>query len=213
MIKNYLKTAFRSLVRKKVYAIINITGFAIGLAVSILIIFYIKHELTYDRFHVNKDRIYRLAFEQSDGNDTSKEPHSVPIMGPVLHQEFPEIKNFARLSTYHGGTLTLANHGFRESKIRYADSFFSRIFSFPPMKGNPQTALAGPNKIVLTRELAAKIFPGVDDLEKTLTYNNQNTLTITQFVISIALVIPILTVGYQSMRAANIDPTKSLRYE
>jgi putative ABC transport system permease protein len=178
MIRNYLKTAFRNLVRNRVYAIINITGFAIGLAVSILIIFYVKHELTYDRFHVKKDSIYRLAFEQSDGNDNSTEPHSVPIMGPELHQEFPEVKNFARLSTYHGGILTTANQGFRESKIRYADSSFFRMFSFPLLKGNPKTALAGPNKIVLTRELAAKLFPGMDALGKTLTYNNQNTLTV-----------------------------------
>src|SRR6056297_4048731 len=104
MIRNYLITAFRNLRRNKLHSIINIAGFAIGLAVSILIIFYVKYELSYDQFHPKKDRIYRLAFKKVRGGQSSLDANSLSVAGPVFTKSLPKITDFTRLSIYHGGT-------------------------------------------------------------------------------------------------------------
>ena len=178
MFRNYLKTALRNLSRNKIYSVINITGFAIGLAVSIMILFYVKHELTYDHFHPHKDQIYRLAFTTSNDKTIEQEAALVPVAGPETADKFPEIKSCVRLSGYHGGTLARQEKVFREEKIRYADSSLFAVFGFRLAEGNPQTALSGPNKIVLTRELADKIFGEENPLGKTLNYSNKADMVV-----------------------------------
>ena len=178
MIKNYLKTAIRNLRRNKLHAAINITGFAIGLAVSILIIFYVRHEMTYDQFHPKKDRVYRLAFKKIRGEQASIDANSLSIAGPEFTKQFPNIERFTRLSIYHGGTLSHEQDAIRERKIRYADSSLFNVLGFKLSRGNPQTALAGPDKIVLTPGVARKIFGEQDPMGRTLTYKNQNVLTV-----------------------------------
>ena len=182
MINNYIKTAIRNLLRNKTYSVINIVGFAIGLTVSILLIFYVKHEMSYDNFHEKKERIFRLAFESSDGNQTDKRINTLTVMGPELKHEFPEITDFVRMSVYWGGTLAFDDQAFQEKKIRYADSSFFDVFSFSLIKGNPETVLKGPNKIVLTEKQAIKMFGNTDILGKTINYNNKNNLSISGIV-------------------------------
>jgi len=182
MIRNYLITAFRNLRRNKLHSIINIAGFAIGLAVSILIIFYVKYELSYDQFHPKKDRIYRLAFKKVRGGQSSLDANSLSVAGPVFTKSLPKITDFTRLSIYHGGTLSHEGKAIRERKIRYADSSLFNVLGFRLAQGNPQTALAGPNKIVLTRVVAEKIFGDNDPVGKTLTYNNKNILQVSGIV-------------------------------
>jgi putative ABC transport system permease protein len=178
MLKNYLKTILRNLIRNKTYSVINILGFSIGLTISVLLIFYVKHELSFDDFHKNKDYIFRLGIKQNDGKKTTQKDYTLTVMGPEITEEFPEIKDFVRLSTYRGGSLIWKNKGFQENKIRYADSSFFEIFSFHLVKGNPNTALSGTNKIVITKELADKIFGDKDPVGEPLTYNGTNNLTV-----------------------------------
>jgi putative ABC transport system permease protein len=182
MFKNYIKTALRNLVRNRVYSIINITGFAIGLTISLLLIFYVKHELSYDEFHEKKDYIYRLGVEQSDGKKTERRDYSLTVMGPAIKEAFPEVKEFTRISSYRGGSLVWKDKGFREHKIRYADSSLFDLFSFKLLRGNKETVLAGPGKIVLSKKLADKIFGDVDPLGETLNYNGKNNLTVSGII-------------------------------
>jgi len=178
MIRNYLKIAFRNLRRNKLQSIINISGFAIGLAVSIGIIFYVHHELTYDQFHPKNEQVYRLAFKKVQGEQISTDVSSLSVAGPELTKHIPEIEKFTRLSMYHGGTLNHGEKAIREKKIRYADSALFNVLGFGLSRGNPQTALAGPDKIVLTPAIARKIFGDEDPMGKTLNYNNQDVLKV-----------------------------------
>jgi len=178
MIRNYLKTALRILRRNKLQSIINIAGFSIGLAVSILIIFYVKHELSYDQFHPRKDRTYRLAFKKIRGENLSMDASSLAVAGPEFTKSLPEITDFTRLSIYHGGTLSHQAQAIREGKIRYADSSLFEVLGFQLAQGNPKTALAGPNKIVLTGSVARKLFGQESPIGKTLVYNNKNVLQV-----------------------------------
>jgi putative ABC transport system permease protein len=178
MIRNYLITAFRNLRRNKLQSVINISGFAIGLAVSILIIFYVTHELTFDQFHPDKEQIYRLAFKKKRGQQISTDVNSLSVAGPEFTSRIPGIKKFTRLSEYHGGTLSHGEKAIRERKIRYADSSLFDVLGFQLSQGNPQTALAGPDKIVLTRATARKIFGDDDPMGKTINYNNKGLLEV-----------------------------------
>lgn len=182
MFKNYIKTALRNLARNRVYSIINIVGFAIGLTISLLLIFYVKHELSYDEFHEKNDYIYRLGVEQSDGKKTEKGDYSLTVMGPAIKEAFPEVEEFTRISSYRGGSLVWKNKGFSEKKIRYADSSLFDLFSFNLLRGNEKTVLKGPNKIVLSKRLADKIFSDVDPVGKIINYNGKNDLIVSGII-------------------------------
>lgn len=182
MLKNYLKTALRNLIRNKTYSVINIMGFAIGLTISILLIFYIKHELSFDSFHEHKDHIYRLGFKQQKGNETEIYDYNLAVMGPELAENSPQIEEFVRFSNYRGGTLMWNNQGIGEPKIRYADESLFDVFSFHLIRGSEKTALEGPNKIIITRNLAKKIFGETDPMGKVINYNKKNDLIVTGIV-------------------------------
>ena len=178
MLRNYLKTAFRNIRRNKLHSIINITGFSIGLAVSMLIILYVLHEWTYDQFHPQKDQIVRLAFKKIRGEQMSTDANSLAVAGPEFAEAFPEIDHFTRMSIYHGGTLSHGAKAIQEPKIRYADSSLFEVLGFRLEQGNPKTALAGLNKIILTPATARRIFGDTNPMGKTLTYNNRNVLRV-----------------------------------
>ena len=166
MFKNYLKISFRNIKRRKGFSFINISGLAIGIACSILLFIYIQYELSYDKYHENADRIYRLNLEMDYGDHIRTTARSSPPMGPALCEDFPEITDFVRLYK----TLPVIGYGKRHfyETVFFTDNSIFNIFSFKLKKGNPETALKEPRSIVLTEKMAEKYFGNEEPIGKTL---------------------------------------------
>ncbi|MFO7842799.1 MAG: ABC transporter permease, partial [Bacteroidales bacterium] len=182
MLKNYLKTAFRNLFRNKFYALINIIGLSVGLAVSLLIIFYINNELSFDHFHHQKDNIFRLIQIDEKPNESSKHCITMPVMGPDIAEEFPEIKHFVRFMSPREGFFTYDEKNYNASNLTYSDSALFDVFDFTLLEGNPETALSEPFTIVLTKSLAHKIFGDKNPMGKFITFNKENQFKVTGII-------------------------------
>jgi len=157
MIRNYLKTAFRNLWRTKAFSVINIVGLSVALACCMLILLYTMDEVSYDRFNVNKDNIYRIVVNSTSPTGTTNKYASTGMMqGPSFNRQIPEIKNFVRIEGANY-TVKRGNEVFDEEAL-YADSNFFSVFTFPLLGGDPKTALKDPRSVVLSEDLAKKYF-------------------------------------------------------
>lgn len=174
MIYNYLKIALRSIRRKPVYAFINITGLAVGIACSMLVLLYVYDEYSYDRHHEKADRIYRLNVDVRTPSETTRQAVSSVPMGPNLAGDFQAVESMVRF-TGTSGRFQYKENVFSEGDILYADSTVFDIFSFELLRGNPGEALANPNGIVLTEQLARKFFGEEDPMGKTLKVLDKET--------------------------------------
>ena len=134
MFRNYFKIAFRNIIRHKAYSLINISGLAIGMASSILILLWVQNELSYDRFHQNAGEIYRITSNAGD----FKTSVSTAGMPQGFQSAMPMIKNTVRLSKPTNMLFTMGDRKFEESRLFYVDSTFLSVFSFPLVKGNIQ---------------------------------------------------------------------------
>jgi putative ABC transport system permease protein len=181
MLKNYLKIAFRNIIRHKAYSIINISGLAIGMASSILILLWVQNELSYDRFHKNAGQIYRITVNAS-GFNAAVNPAGMPA---GLQAEMPQIKNTVRLSHISTCLFELGNLKFEEKRVFYADSTFLEVFSFPLVKGNPKTALQRDDGILITEDLAKKYFGNQEAMGRTLKKDNGDYVTVTGILANI----------------------------
>jgi len=170
MFKNYLKTAVRNLLRYKLYAGINISGLAAGIACCILILLFVQNELTYDRFHANADQIYRLYKIEERTNGERIQADLAPPLAEILAQEFPDLKNVVRIFKPFNEPAKLIHYGDRwfEEEIYFADPDFFVMFTFPLSKGNPATALQDLNAVVLSEQFAASYFGDDDPMGKRL---------------------------------------------
>jgi len=168
----YLKIAWRNLLRSKGFSFINITGLAIGMASAVLILLWIQNELTYDSFHKNKDRLYQCWNRGTfDGklqcwNTTPK------ILGPTLKQEFPEIADNTRVNDRW--YVTTVGDKKVSAHAHVVDPSFLTMFSFPMVKGDPATALNDLYSIVITEEMAKKMFGSEDPMNKTIRIDMDN---------------------------------------
>lgn len=173
MLRNYLKIALRQLWRNKFYSLINISGLAIGLACCLLIFLYVQDELSYDQFHNNKDRIYRIteAFKTGDGvMSTALTPWKV---GPDILRQFPQVEKMVRLDYDIGPHIIKAgDRKFQESNITSTDPDFFNFFSFALLEGDKKTALTEPYTVAISKSMASKYFPGEKALGKTLEFIN-----------------------------------------
>ena len=165
MFRNYLKTAFRNLRKNKLYSAINIFGLTVGLAACLLIGVYIDHELSYDQFNVNADRIGRATMEYKFSGTVNSTATTGTKVGPQFKRIFPSIEEYVRTFISHNVVQT-GDKMFDEPRILYADPAFFKVFSFHLIKGNAATALDAPDKIVLTRSIAKKYFGDEDPLNK-----------------------------------------------
>jgi len=155
---NYLKITFRNLVRRKFYTFINITGLSIGLAASLLIILYISDEFSYDTFHKDAERIYRVHTRaRLAGKDMNTCYSSAPISAD-LKREIPEVLEGCRITIWNDINIRYEDQAFSENNVLLADSNFFSFFSFKLKVGNPNTALKEPNSIILTETTAQKYF-------------------------------------------------------
>jgi len=173
MFQNYLKIAFRNLVKHKGYSLINIAGLAIGMACCMLILMFVQDELSYDRFHENADHIYRVTrlWYNQDGAVSLHLGHVAPPIAPLLDNDFSEIIHAVRMIDVERPLLSYGNRYFEESRFFFAEEDIFKVFSFEMVKGDPSTALVDPFTVVITEEMADKYFGSEDPLGKTLTLN------------------------------------------
>lgn len=183
MIKHYLITALRNISRHRGYSIINMLGLTIGMAAFILILLYVRFQLSYDNFHEKSDRIYRVCLEgEISGEYLHAAVVSAPV-GPAMAQKFPEVEAFCRLDKSSESIFfRYGEKALYEEGMLYADSSFFQVFSFRLLRGNPQTALSEPFSLVLSEQMAQRYFGDVDPLGKTIRMNNQHDFRITGVV-------------------------------
>ena len=181
MIKTYIKLAIRSLVKNKVFSFINIFGLAIGLTCCLLISLYIYHEFSYDTHHKNGDRLYQVGSVSSMNGETTRGAGTPAPMAKALQQEYPEIESTTRLMRAFEDDKTLLQYrqgkdigSFYETGAYFADSTFFQLFSYVFTQGDPRTALQQPNSVVLSEDIAQKIFGSEPALNKTV-HINSNT--------------------------------------
>lgn len=171
MLKNYLIIAWRNLWKSKTFSLINIVGLAVGIAGALIIIFHVKHELSYDRWLTNADRVYRVTYE-SKGDDNRHWAATPPPLGPALQQEFPQIEQSVRFHRlYPFQLLSHTNPQGEVKRFEEKGGFFVNagvisMFDLAFVSGNPASALNEANSIVLTEQTAEKYFGKTDPMGK-----------------------------------------------
>jgi putative ABC transport system permease protein len=162
MLKNLVLVALRNLKRDKWYSLLNILGLAIGISFSLLLIFYIIDELSYDRYNEKADRIYRVnAYVKEADKDTMRWAITPFPMAEALSKDYPEVEEAVRFFGAGGGSDIMYKNGDQrlyENKVFFADSNVFKVFTHKFMEGSPQTALVAPNSMVLTQSVAEKFF-------------------------------------------------------
>lgn len=180
MILNYINIALRTIAKSKVHTSINVLGLGFGVACVFLIMLYVQHELSYDRFHQGAENIYRITWE--DNNPQTRTPHP---MAQAMKADFPEVVSAVSITPLYAAGLTRETHSFRnvksdtrydEKNILAVDTTFFDVFSFPLIKGNPETALKQVNGILLSESMAHKYFPGEDPIGKHLAVDEEDYL-------------------------------------
>jgi putative ABC transport system permease protein len=146
MLSNYLKTARRSLLKNKFYTSINTIGLAAGLATCLLIFLYVLDELSYDRYNVKADRIFRVNNEVRFGDNYFDLATAPALMGVTMTKDFPQVEQYTRLRWRGGIQIKKGNENISENRIARADSTLFDVFSLKMIKGNPKTALAEPDR-------------------------------------------------------------------
>ncbi|MBL7960293.1 ABC transporter permease [bacterium] len=178
MIKNYFKIALRNILKHRLHSSINILGLAIGLACCLLIMLWVRDELSYDRFNDNALRIFRLVV--LDREDPNKGIAKIP--GPwreTLTREFPEIENAARLIYKDRFFVNYQDKSFFEDGILFADPSVFNVFSFQWLNGDQAHALEQPNSVVITQSIAQKYFGDENPLGKSLKFGQQDLYQVT----------------------------------
>ncbi|NOR12092.1 MAG: FtsX-like permease family protein [Candidatus Aminicenantes bacterium] len=170
MLRNYLKTTFRNLKRQKTQSTINILGLAIGLTCCILILLFVRDELSFDRFHENHDRIYRVTrrWLNEDGAVSLHLAFVAPPIGPLLKNDFPEIEHAVRIIGTGGLLVSHGDTYFEEDLFFFAEEDVFDLFSFNMIKGDPSSALTDPLTVVITEEMAHKYFGSEDPIGSTM---------------------------------------------
>ncbi len=179
MYKNYFTIAWRTFLKSKGYSVINMAGLAIGLTACLLIGLYVKHELSYDRFHEKASRVYRVNMELKFGDNHFDLAVCNPLFGETAQNEIPQVEQSTRLQWYGGFLVKKGNENIREGNVAWADSTLFDVFTLPMISGDPKTALTEPNSIVITESVARKYFDRTDVVGETLTINNTQSRKIT----------------------------------
>jgi putative ABC transport system permease protein len=179
MFWSYVKVSLRNMIRQKGYSLINVVGLAVGMACCMLIMLWVANELSFDNFHENADRIYRLSHHLTIGGSERRGASGSAPMAPAILQEYPEVVNAARFTGENRMLVQHQEKAFYEEGIRYADNSIFELFTFPMIKGDVGSALKAPHSVVITQEIAGKYFGDEDPVGKTLRMDNQTDFTIT----------------------------------
>jgi len=175
MFKNYLKVAFRNILKKKFYSFLNLLGLAIGITAGILIILYIQDELSYDKFHPNVEQKYVIGINGKVGSQEFTGIFTPPPLARTLEEEVPAVKKAIRTNSAGDMVFRYQNRAFTEKNVFWADSGFYDFFGYKLLHGDAETALRGPNKAVITQSIAEKYFGNQNPIGKTLIAGNNKT--------------------------------------
>jgi putative ABC transport system permease protein len=169
MIKNLLKTAVRHIRKHFGYSILNILGLTLGITSALFLIIYVFDEISYDRYHENSDRIYRVSSKITETDDQFTWNVAQIPFGPQVVQDYPEVESFVRFINMPRALYKYEDKEFIEENFYYADSTLFDIFTYKVLKGEVRSAIRDPGKIVLTETVAARYFGDDDPVGKTLT--------------------------------------------
>ena len=176
MLKNYIKITWRNIRNNKIYSLINIMGLAVGMACCILILLWVQDELSFDKFHENYNDLYRTIPELQDTKFSSN-----PLaLAAVFKEQYPEVRQITRFC-YRYWLTKYGDKIYNESGALVDDDFL-KMFTFPLIKGTPETVFANRESIVLTERAAAKYFGNQDPIGKSLLINNDIELIVTGVV-------------------------------
>jgi putative ABC transport system permease protein len=202
MFRNYLKVAFRNIIRHKAFSLLNISGLAVGMASSILILLWVQHELSYDRFNVHADQTYRIT---ATANDQFKAAVSPAPFVAALKAEMPQVVNWTRVSHPVQKLFETGTRKFQEKQVFYVDSTFLDLFNYTLLGGDRKTALMRPDAVLLTAAMAKKYFGSLDVVGKTLKEDNGALVTVTGVLANIP--------GNSSLQFDFLLPLASIRQQ
>ena len=179
MLKNFFKITWRNLVKNKFYSIINILGLTIGMASAMLILLWVQNEMSHDRFYEKTKRIYLANNLDKVNGKLFVWNNTTEPLGPAIKKDYPEVEDVVRLNEHAANFLLTAGNKHFSLHGEFADSGFLKMFSLPLLKGNAATALNNPNSIVLTQQLAEKLFGKEDAMGKAVRIDSGDYFTVT----------------------------------
>ena len=172
MIRNYIKTAFRNLWKNKGFTAINVFGLALGLATCLLIVFYVFDELSYDKYNIKADRIFRINNNIKFGGNEGSYAESPAPTAAALKADFPEIEQVVRFRQRGGNQVKKGTQNIQEDNMVYVDPSVFSVFTLPMINGAPSTALKETHSVVINEKMALKYFNTVNAVGKVLTFND-----------------------------------------
>jgi putative ABC transport system permease protein len=178
MLKNLIKTAIRHIIKHFGYSILNILGLTLGVSSALFLIIYVTDEISYDRYNVNADRIFRVSSKIKEPDDQFTWNIAQIPFGPQVVADYPEVQSFVRFIPMGRSLYKYEDKEFNEENFFFVDSTLFNIFTYKVLKGEVKTALLEPKKIILTEKIANKYFGKTDPIGKTLT-SGTNTYEVT----------------------------------
>lgn len=175
MIKNHLKIAWRSMLKNKTFSLVNIIGLSVGISSCFIILMYVQHELSYDRFNNNADRIVRIQFKAVMNGGQINEASVMAPVAAAVKNDFPEVEEATRLKPMGSPKITYGIKSFKNDNLAFADPNFLKVFSLPLIQGDIN-ALEQPHTIIISKATAKKYFGSENPMGKSLVFNNTNEL-------------------------------------
>jgi putative ABC transport system permease protein len=179
MFKNYLVFTLRLIKRDKFHYFLNFLGLSTGIACCIIIMLFLRNELTFDQYHENADRIYRISSNYVTSGKPLLYAVTSPALGPRLKEEYPEIEDFVRIFPLPEMLFSYDDKRLYQERIVLADPSILEVFTYPLLRGNMETCLKDPNTVVLTETIARKYFGQEDPMGKVIQVENQGDFIIT----------------------------------
>ncbi|MCK4764311.1 MAG: ABC transporter permease [Candidatus Aminicenantes bacterium] len=192
MFKHYLKIAFRNIIRNRLFTVLNVLGLAVSMACFILIFLWVQDEISYDKFHLNKDELYLINIKHPGDLNGYGDPNAPFALAPTLAGKYPEIIDYTRVFNVGGKTTCTFKYRpvdaaggekmFYEDKVYFVDASFFTMFSFPFVYGNPRETLVNRNSVVISHKISKKYFAEENPIGKVLSFNNRQELIVTGVV-------------------------------
>ncbi|MGD0583827.1 MAG: ABC transporter permease [Bacteroidales bacterium] len=168
MIKNLLKITIRHILKHAGYSFLNILGLTLGITSALFLIIYVSDEVSYDRYHKNADRIFRVSSKITERDDQFTWVVAQIPFGPQVVHDYPEVKSFVRFINMPRALYKYGDREYNEENFYYVDSTLFDIFSYKVIRGDVRAAVTEPNKIAITKRIAARYFGDSDPIGKTL---------------------------------------------
>jgi len=178
MLKNLLKISVRHIRKHSGYSLLNVLGLTLGISSALFLIIYVSDELSYDRYHENSERIYRVSSKITEPDDQFTWNVAQIPMGPQVVQDYPEVQSFVRFINMPRALYKFEDKEYIEENFYYVDSTLFDIFTYKVIRGDVKSAIRDPKKIVLTETVAARYFGSTDPIGKTLT-TGENSFEVT----------------------------------